>query len=491
VPLWLALLPLCGLLFFHRLGDRELASSHEARAAQNAQTMLDTGDWGLPRLFDRRAELQKPPLYYWLVAAAGWLAGGRVDGWAVRLPAALAALATVLAVFALCARRGRPVGGLVAAAALATSLHFTWLARVGRIDMPLTLTVTLALAGFHLGQLWRGGWRWSLLAYVALGVGLLLKGPIAVVLPALVIGLHALFDRGAQRHLGGIWRSAHERGLWWGLPLVALIAAPWYLWANAHTDGELFRVFFWHHNLQRGLGGGEGLAAHPWWFYGPRLAVDLLPWSLALPLAGWYLWRHGRADPEARLGAAWLLAVVVFLSCMSFKRADYLLPAYPGAALVLGCAAERWYRRARRPRRLAVAFGLAAGICAAGWVGYVEALAPHLERERPDRRFAEEIRRLTRERVIFFRTEAHALALHVGRPMHTVLEWENLNVWAGKAEAVYVVMPADCAAEWHRHLTAGGLVEVLRTDHLTPCAHERPLVLMRTAGRRGKAGAQN
>ncbi len=338
---------MCALLFFHRLGDRELASSHEARAAQNAQTMLDTGDWGLPRLFDRRAELQKPPLYYWLVAAVAWLMGGRVDGWAVRLPAALSALGTVLVVFGLCARRGRPVAGLVAGAVLATSLHFTWLARVGRIDMPLTLTVALALAGFHLGQCrreeGRGGWPCFLFAYVGVGVGLLLKGPIAAVLPAVVVAVYALLDRGAGRPPVPLWRAAHELGLWWGLPLIAVIAAPWYLWANATTDGEWFRVFFWHHNVQRGLG-GEGLATHPWWFYGARLAVDLLPWGLALPLAGWYLWRFRGADAQARLGAAWLLAMLVFLSCMRFKRADYLLPAYPGAALLLGCAAERLYR---------------------------------------------------------------------------------------------------------------------------------------------------
>ncbi|HEY3788027.1 MAG TPA: hypothetical protein VGL71_04190, partial [Urbifossiella sp.] len=74
----------CGLvlfvafLFFFRLGHRELYSSHEARAAQNAQRMLDSGEWGLPVLFDGQADLQKPPGYYWLVAAAGWMNGGTV-----------------------------------------------------------------------------------------------------------------------------------------------------------------------------------------------------------------------------------------------------------------------------------------------------------------------------------------------------------------------------------------------------------------------------
>src|SRR5207302_197429 len=84
------------VLFFWRLADRDLWSSHEARAGMDAQTILADGNWGLPRLFDGRAELQKPPLYYWLVAGVAWLRSGTVDAWAVRLPSAVAALLTVL-----------------------------------------------------------------------------------------------------------------------------------------------------------------------------------------------------------------------------------------------------------------------------------------------------------------------------------------------------------------------------------------------------------
>src|SRR5206468_2645069 len=96
-----SLLPFCAaalgvvLLLATRLGHRDLYSSHEARAAQNAQRMLDTGEWGLPVLFDGQTDLQKPPGFYWLVAALGQLNGGVVDAWAARLPAALAGLLTV------------------------------------------------------------------------------------------------------------------------------------------------------------------------------------------------------------------------------------------------------------------------------------------------------------------------------------------------------------------------------------------------------------
>lgn len=464
------LLVLCGLLFFYRLGDRELNSSHEARAAQNAQTILDTGDWGLPRLFDGRPELQKPPLYYWLVAALARLTGGRVDARAVRLPAALSALGTVLLVYLLAAARGRPRAGLIAAAILATCLHFTWMARVGRIDMPLTFGVSLALTGFYVGRCrqreGRRAWPWFTSAYLAMGVGLLLKGPIAAVLPAVAVCAQLLSERARPR-----------LGLWWGVPLTLAVALPWYLWANARTDGELFRVFVWHHNFDRGLGAEGALRAHPWWFYGPCLLRDLFPWGLLLPAVAWSCWRGGpvRRDAEARFAAVWLVAILAFLSCMRFKRADYLLPAYPGAALLLGCTVEGWLRHARLARKLAVGLGVVVAACVAGWLGYLELLAPALD---GDRRFAEAVRRHTSGPVLFFRVEAHAVAFHVGRPLHTLLEWENLDIRAGRARPAYVITDAKCAADWPRHLRAGRLVEVLRRTDLA--GHGHTLVLLRT-----------
>src|SRR6266850_2353246 len=93
------LLLLSGFLFLYRLGDRDLGSSHEARAAQNAQMIVSEGDWALPRLLNRRVELQKPPLYYWLVAIVAWLRAVTVDALAVRLPAALAGVGCVWLVY--------------------------------------------------------------------------------------------------------------------------------------------------------------------------------------------------------------------------------------------------------------------------------------------------------------------------------------------------------------------------------------------------------
>jgi hypothetical protein len=268
---------------------------------------------------------------------------------------------------------------------------------------------------------------------------------------------------------------------------------PWFLWADAQTDGRLVEVFFWKHNVERGLGGGT-LAAHPWWFYGPRFAFDFLPWSVFLPAAGWLCVRRGwwHQDPEMRFGFAWWLAVLFVLSCARFKRADYLLPAYPGAALFLGAVAERCYREMQGRRLLAFGFGTLLAACVLGWLVYAGDILPDRGEGREVRYLAAEIRRRAPapQLVLFFRTEAHALAFHVGRPIDTLLEWENLDIWAARPETYYVVMPAEYAGCWHDRLKRGRLEEVLRSTVLAGSTHRDPLVLLRTCPGTGPPPAQ-
>jgi 4-amino-4-deoxy-L-arabinose transferase-like glycosyltransferase len=461
----IVLLLLGGVLFLYGLGDRDLVSSHEARAAQNAQMMLSEGHWLLPRLYDGHLELQKPPLYYWLVALFGLAGGGTVGAWAVRLPAALSALGSMLFLHHVGCRVGRPRAGFWAALVLATCLHFTWMARVGRIDMPLTLVLTVALGSFHIARAKPPGRAWSLIGYAALGLGVLLKGPIALVLPALVAAAYGFANRGVA------FRPA--RSLWSGLPCILAIALPWFIWANVQTGGRLWDVFFWYHNVERGLGGSETLKAYPWWFYGPSCVVDLLPWSLVLPLVAWAWLRRPelRADPEARLGACWFVAMLAFLSCMSFKRADYLLPAYPGFALLLGFGGERLGIRQR-------VFGAISACALLGWGWHNVWIVPQQDDGWPYRSIAQEIRAQTDRPVIFFRAESHVLAFHVGPPLDTILEWENLAWWADRPFPVYIVMPEDAARDWPRHLPHGRLTEVLRTRERLPGLREHALVVL-------------
>jgi len=462
------LLLISWFFFFHGLADRDVWSSHEARAGQNAQRMLDDRSFGLPRLFDDRFDFQKPPLYYWLVAAVTTIRGGRVDAWTIRLPAALAATGCLFLLWHWLRRNGRRLAAIVSPLLLATMVHFTWLGRTGRIDMPLAFTIALAI--FTLSSR-----RWWWLGGLSLAAGLLLKGPIGFVLPVAVVLGSALWSREIRS-----WRLLAG-------PTIGLLAGlPWFIWANVETKGEFVRVFFWYHNVQRALGDAEALSVHPWWYYLPRLMVDALPWSLLLPfvLIYWIHNRDARLDRGMRLGLTWMLVIVAVLSCARFKRSDYLIPAYPGLALLLGCAAEKllpslqfqWRRRA------AAALVSAVLLLVGAWTWWLHDELPRVEPMREQRTFARRIREIapTPNIILFFRAEAHALTFHLGRPVNTFLEWENLDIWAGRPGTHYIVMPPECAEEWSRHVVSGKLEIVAQNSDCIGGPHEKPLVLVRT-----------
>jgi 4-amino-4-deoxy-L-arabinose transferase-like glycosyltransferase len=473
------------LLYLSGLSQRDLWSSHEARAAQNAQYVLEAGRPVVPHLLDGRIELQKPPVFYWSVAVIAWLRNGRVEAADVRLPSAVAAVATVLCVMFVGRRWQGPVLGLAAGAMLATMLHFLWLGRVGRIDMPLTFACTVALLGYWYA--WQSGSNIAAAAcYLGLALGMLLKGPIALVLCMAAISGHGVLELITQtlgRH--GLDASVGKfplTSLLWGLIPMSVAILGYFWWVDAQAGGQFGRVFFWYHNVARGLGEAEELEHHPWWFYLVRMALDLFPWSLLLPLAltkqARSLWRE---NALARFGLAWFVGMTAFLSCMSFKRADYLLPAYPGAALFLGSvAAQSLTTPQGGTRKLMLLVGGGALVMAVAWLVFVHWRLPAVEPQRELRTFATAVRQVvpSPEPVLLFRIEGHQLLYHLGRPVERVIEWENLDVWLAGKERRFVIMAPEEEAVWQKHLEAARLVRVF--DNALPDGrnHEQPYVLM-------------
>src|SRR5205085_1088207 len=107
----------------------------------------------------------------------------------------------------------------------------------------------------------RRAWPWFLLAYVAMAAGLLLKGPLAVVLPLAVLTVLVLVE--CRFTLSPCHLVTLSSSLLWGIPLVLALTVPWFWWANQETGGEFFRVFFWFHHVERGLGNADATNFHP------------------------------------------------------------------------------------------------------------------------------------------------------------------------------------------------------------------------------------
>lgn len=310
----------------------------EGRYAQIPREMLERGDWIVPTL-QGEPYLDKPPLFYWLVMASFSLFGFEV--WAARLVPALCLHATLLVAWVFGRRMVGPRAALWGTFALTLAPGFLGMARLVLLDGLLTFLVTSALfAGWRAldGPNLHRRWWWG--ASFLCGLGILAKGPIALVLVGPPLWLQARLTN-APADLR--WRH------WWGFVGLSLaIALPWYA-AICLAEPDFAGYFFWQHNLQRFLEPFDH--ERPFWFFVPVLLVGLLPVGLLLIPFVRHLLSGEEAAARSRLPAQGFLLVAglwcfVFFSFSGCKLPTYILPAFPTLCLALGTfvAATSWAR---------------------------------------------------------------------------------------------------------------------------------------------------
>jgi len=344
-------------LYVWQLGSSGLVDETPPLFAASARAMAETGDWLIPRV-NGLPRYDKPPLVYWamglLYALPGQALWNPLGTWAACLPSALASIGVMLALARTVLRwpqaRPRPLLTAVAAALAfgLSPLVLLW----GRVAVSDALFS--GLVAFTLLLAWRAIAapaypRWPL--WVALGLAVLTKGPVAVLLLGLTLGLFGW----SQGDLAGLWRRLRPLP---GLAITAVVALPWY-GAALLLEGEPFwRSFFGYHNLQRFT---QVVNHHqqPWWFFFVVLVLASLPVSpllllgLARGLGGLRpAWRPCRpVAPELslrRFASCWLLAVLLFFTAAATKLPSYWLPATPAAALLIALTAQDGPSRAGR-----------------------------------------------------------------------------------------------------------------------------------------------
>ncbi len=333
-----AIVVLAAAVCMSHLGSFGLWEPDEARYAEIAREMLRSGNLLVPHL-NYVAYVEKPPLLYWLTTLSFWIFG--VSEFAARLPVALSAIIGILATYFFALRAFGRRHAILAAAILATTPMYALMAQVITTDMTLTALVTISTFALYLH--WHEGGRWCWLAYIAMGLAVMTKGPVGAALPILSMLIWLALNRELR---GAIARFRAVPGLL----LTTLIAAPWFVAMSIREPGFADFYFIGEH-LRRAF---EADYSHSeaFYFYLPVLAIGLLPWTLLVPFL---TWREALRNPARSFCLVAASVTIVAFSCASAKLIPYILPAVPPVAVLIadGLVACAWpaadSRAARRP----------------------------------------------------------------------------------------------------------------------------------------------
>ncbi len=326
----LPLLLLAAVTFFAGLGRGAITDSDEAFYADAAREMVASGDWVTPQ-YNYEPRFQKPVLYYWVTAAASLVLGE--NEMAARFWAAMAGLGLVLVTAAAGRRWYDESTGLLAGAIVATNFGYFSIGRMALPDLPLAFCISLAIWAALVATLEqeRSPRKFVLLAALALGLGFLTKGPVGLIVPAIVIVPVLLIER---RSIALTTPS----DLVLGFIVMAGVAAPWYVVMWLRHGNEYLQGFFIGDNFERFVTDRFN-DPRPWWFYFPIVAGGLLPWTpLALvwlgPLTQWVRRRRDIGTIDLRL-LLWAALPLAFFSLSVGKQPRYILPVLPPLALLL------------------------------------------------------------------------------------------------------------------------------------------------------------
>jgi len=448
-PLLLAAAVWLGL--FHDLGAIPLFDVDEGAFGEATREMLARGDY-VSTWLNGQPRFDKPILIYWLQAASVRVFG--LDEFALRLPSALAATAWIAAIYMFTRRALDRETARAAAFIAATSAGVVVIGRGAIADALLNLFLALALFDVY-RELVDPRPRWRRRAFFWIALGLLAKGPVALLVP----GAASALAFGLQGRMAGWWRAVRDPVGW--LILFA-VAGPWYALEYAARGDAFVAGFFLRHNVERFLVPLQGHAGSPL-FYVPAVLLLVLPYT-GLLVATLPDVRRLRAAPLDTLLWCWFLFVLGFFTLAGTKLPHYLL--YGATPLFILMARRRHALRSR----------VAALVPALLLLAAVAALPLVLRLAAPGARNAYVRDALARTDVFGPAWRAQALALLAGVLL--------LALWPGRERNGHVV-----ANPWPRLVTAALACSYAFGGLLLPAAGElqqgpvkRAALLARQAG---------
>ncbi len=397
----------CISVMMVHVGNTHLWDQDEGFYAATAAQMYTRNEWVTPS-FNGKLFAHKPPMMFWGMMV-GYSAFG-ITELGARFASTIFGLGTVLLTFAIARKLFDTTTGLFAGLAISSCIMFTLVSRSATADAHLTFFTALALYSWVCDYftdevasrdelLSSVRWRTWVATYAAMGLAVLTKGPIGFLFPTAIIGLFLLSEMKIAvpvhcTFLQRIWLQAAPyrpvaffKTIWKMRPITAaltvvLVAAPWFLLVQWQTQGEFLKEFIGVHHLGR-MSQAMDNHSGPIYYYLAACLIGMYPWSaFAVPTAlSWITQARTPAQTRAvRFVSSWAAVYLVIFSMASTKLPNYVLPAYPALAIMIGRYFTLWTQDVNNVSRvwlntgwiLLIAFGaiLAAGVPIAGLVEF-------------------------------------------------------------------------------------------------------------------------
>ena len=311
--------PLLAILFmmsfFAGLGSAPLFDVDEGAFSEATREMISSGNYLTTYIYGE-PRFDKPILIYWLQALSVKLFG--LNEFAFRLPSALASTLWGISLYLFTGKLLDRRTAFISTAVMVLSLQVTIIGKAAIADALLNCMLAISMFAVFLYYKERKP-RYILLAFAAIGLGTLTKGPVAILIPTAVSFFFFLAMREFRAWIKAVLHPA-------GLAVFALIVLPWYTLEYLDQGMAFIEGFFFKHNIGRFNNPMEKHGGS-FWYYIPVLLLGISP-STALLVPVLKKIRSLLADPLNSYLLTWFGFVFIFFSLSGTKLPHYIIYGY-------------------------------------------------------------------------------------------------------------------------------------------------------------------
>lgn len=302
----------------------------EAKNSACAMEMMQRGDWVVPT-FNGVLRTDKPPLHYFFMISAFEMFG--ISSFSVRFFSVVMGMLTVALVFFSVKSMIGARAAAFASMILVSSLYFVIQFHLAVPDPYLIFFLTASWLSFIYAHQ-SGKANFYYLFYVGMALAFMTKGPLAIVLTLITIVGFMIIQKD--------FSVASIHRLRWKVGIIIFLAVtlPWWLAVTVATEGAWPKGFLLTHNLERFTSTMEGHDGFPGYAI-LLLFISLFPISLYLPGAARKAWSERKTDSLSFFSLIALSSVLFFFSFSRTMLPNYVGPAVPFGAIVLGSFIDR------------------------------------------------------------------------------------------------------------------------------------------------------